>query len=339
MKKSAYSVAVVGATGLVGAEIVNALAEREFPIADLHLYASLQTAGDDVHCGRLTATVEVLESARFEDTDVVFLAAGEQVSAEWVERATASGAVVIDTSQLFAADPDVPLVVPEINAAALAGYVNRGLIASPDAPAIAMGVVLRPLHAAAVIKRVVASTFEPVSGAGRAGIEELQQETVALMSGQSVEPNLFPQRIAFNVLPQVGQFLAGGTSCDEQQTAAALRRLLDEPELTVSVTRVRVPLFFGGALSVNVETVERLTAVEALQLLGSAPGVLLQDDVATQLYPTPAAAVGQDATCVGRIREQESMNVLDLWMALDNVRKGSAVNAVQIAELLIRDYL
>jgi aspartate-semialdehyde dehydrogenase len=332
MKKSAYSVAVIGATGLVGAEIVSVLAERQFPIADLQLYASLRTAGDEVQCGNLTARVELLEGAGFEDTDLVFLA-------EWVERTTASGAVVIDVSQLFAADPDVPLVVPEVNAAALAGYIARSLVASPDAPAIALAVVLKPLQAVAGLRRVVTSVWEPVSGAGRAGIEELHQQTIELMNGRSVEPQLFPQRIAFNVLPQVGAFVAGGSSRDEQQTVAAVRRLLDEPELTVSVTRIRAPLFYGAGLSVNVEMLEPLAATSAQEVLRSAPGVLLQDDVTSQLYPTPAGAVGQDATIVGRVRADESVNVLDLWVAIDNLRKGSAVNALQIAELLVRDYL
>jgi aspartate-semialdehyde dehydrogenase len=339
MKKPGYSVAVIGATGLVGAEIISVLAERRFPIADLQLYASLRTAGDEIQCGPLTARVELLEGARFNNTDVVFLAAGEQTSAEWVERAAASGAVVIDTAQLFAADEDVPLVVPEVNAAALAGHTNRGLVVSPDPPAIALAVALNPLRAAVGISRVVVSAFEPVSTAGRAGVEELQQQTLDLMQGRSVEVTRFPHRAAFNLLPQVGEFLAGGAARDEQQTAAALRRLLELPDLAVSVTRVWVPLFYGEALSVNVETVEHLTAPQAQDLLRAAPGVLLQDDAATQLYPTAADAVGQDATLVGRVRDHETLNVLDLWLVIDNIRKGAAVNAVQIAELLIRDYL
>lgn len=339
MKKSAYSVAVVGATGLVGTEIVATLERRQFPLADLQPYASLRSAGDEVSCGALTARVELLEQARFEDTDLVFMAAGEQVSALWAARATSAGAVVIDTSQLFADDSDVPLVVPEVNAPDLADYMGRNVVSSPDVPAIALGVVLSPLQAAAAIERLVVSTCEPVSGHGRAGIEELQHQTLELMNGRSVEPELFPYRIAFNVLPQVGDFLSGGASRDERQTVNAVRRLLHAPDLTASVTRVRVPIFYGTVLSVNIETREKLTAAEAREILRSAPAVLLLDDVAAQLYPTPADAVGQDATCVGRIREDESANVLDIWIAIDNLRKGSAVNAVQIAELLIRDYL
>jgi aspartate-semialdehyde dehydrogenase len=339
MKKPAYSVAVVGATGLVGAEIVATLEQRLFPVGDLQLYASLRSAGDEVRCGQHAARVQLLEHARFEGIDLLFFAAGEQVSAECLDRATSAGAVVIDASQLFADDPDVPLIVPEINAADLAGYTTRGLVSSPDSPAIALAIVLNPLHAAAGVSRVVASTYEPVSEGGRAGVEELQQQTIGLMSGESVEPKVFPHRIAFNVLPQIGEFLAGGASRGERQTAGAVRRLLGAPELTVSVTRARIPLFYGTALSVQIETVEKLTAAAARELLQAAPGVLLCDDLGTHIYPTPADAVGVDATFVGRIRESEADNSLDLWIAIDNIRKGSAANLVQIAELLVRDYL
>jgi aspartate-semialdehyde dehydrogenase len=339
MKQSAYSIAVVGATGLVGGEIISVLEQRQLPVGNLGLYASLRSAGDEVRRGDVAARIELLETARFDDTDLVFLAADERVSAEWAGRAAAAGAIVIDTSQLFAGDDDVPLIVPEVNASELAGYASRGLVSSPDSPAIALAVALAPLHSAAVIKRVVASTLEPVSGCGRAGIEELQRQTVELMNGRSVENTMFPHRIAFNILPHVGEFVAGGASRDEVQTVNALRRLLNDTSLPISVTRIRAPIFYGAALSVNIETEARLSAAQAREILRDAPGVLLQDVVAAQQYPTPVDAVGQDATCVGRIRDDLSTNVLDIWIAIDNTRKGSAVNAVQIAELLIRDYL
>ena len=338
MKKSAYSVAIVGATGLVGGEIIAALEERLFPISDLQLYASLRTAGEDARCGDLTARVEPLDGAHFGDTDIVFFAAPEQVSAEWITRATEAGAVVIDTSPLLADDPEVLLVVPEVNAADLVGYADRGVIVSPDALTIALAVTLKPLHAAATITRVVASTFEPVSGAGRAGIEELQQQTVELMAGRSVESVVFPRRIAFNALPQVGELLAGGRSRDEQTTINAVRRLLGEAELPLSITRVRTALFYGVGASVSIQTTTPLSADGAREILRAAPGALLQDAI-DESYPTPADAVGHDVTFVGRIRDDEAAHVLDLWIALDNTRKGSAVNAVQIAERLIQDYL
>jgi aspartate-semialdehyde dehydrogenase len=340
MQKPTYSVAVIGATGLVGREIIATLEQRAFPLGELRLYASLRSAGEEVSCGALTTSVALLDRARLEGTDIVFLAAGEQVSAEWLARATDAGAVAIDTSQLFTGDPEVPVVVPEVNAADIADYVTRSVITSPDSAAIALAVALRPLHESARVLRIVATTFEPVSRLGRAGIEELQQQTVELINGRSIdEPTVFPRRIAFNVIPHAGEILAGGIASDEQQTITTLRRVLDAPELPVSVTRVRVPLFYGTGLAVNVETEARVTAAQARELLRTAPGVLLRDDAAAGDYPTPADVVDEDATLVGRIREDEAMNVLDLWLAIDNVRKGSAVNAVQIAELLIRDYL
>ena len=339
MKKSAYSIAVVGATGLVGQEILERLDERGFPVSALQLYASPRSAGDELRCAGVSARVELLDGARFEHTDLAFLAAGDQVSAEWVPRATDAGAVVIDISQLFANDADVPLVVPEVNAGKLADYSQRGLVASPDSAAVAMSIALKPLQAAGMLKRVVACTIEPVSGAGRAGIEELQQQTIELMSGRSVEAALFPHRIAFNLVPQVGDLLDGGASQGEQQTIDALRRLLDDAELSISVTRVRAPLFYGTAISMSVETVDAVTAADARQALRGAPGILLQEDVVVTTCPTPADAVGQDAICVGRLRADAASNALDLWVVFDNVRKGCAANAVQIAEILIRDYL
>lgn len=339
VKKSAYSIAVVGATGLVGQEILERLDERGFPVGTLRLYASPQTAGDELRCAGVSARVELLDGARFDDTDLVFLAAGEQVAAEWAARATDAGAVVIDISQLFANDVDVPLVVPEVNADSLADYGLRGLVTSPDAAAVAMSIVLKPLQTVGMLKRVVASTIESVSGSGRAGIEELQQQTVELMSGRSVDAALFPRRIAFNLVPQVGDLLDGGASQGEQQTIDALRRLLDDAELSISVTRVRAPFFYGTAISLSVETVDGMTAADARQALRTAPGILLQDDIAPPSYSTPADAVGQDAICVGRIRADAASNALDLWIVFDNVRKGCAANAVQIAEILVRDYL
>jgi len=339
MKKPAYSIAVVGATGLVGQEILDRLDERGFAVGALQLYASPRTAGDELRCAGVSARVELLDGARFGDTDLVFLAAGEQVSAEWVPRATDAGAVVIDTSQLFANDADVPLVVPEVNADSLADYTQRGLVASPDSAAVAMSIVLKPLQAAGMLKRVVACTIESVSGAGRAGIDELQQQTIELMSGRSVDAGLFPHRIAFNLVPQVGALLDGGASQGEQQSIDALRRLLDDAELSISVTRVRAPLFYGTAIAMSVETVDAMTVADARQALRTAPGILLQDDVAPASYSTPADAVGQDAICVGRIRADAASNVLDFWIVFDSVRKGCAANAVQIAEILVRDYL
>ena len=339
MQNSGYSVAVVGATGLVGGEIVTALEERGFPLAALQAYASVRSSGDEIRCAGLTTRVELIDRARFDGTDIVFLAAGEQVAAEWAPRAADAGAVVIDTSALFADDPTVPLVVPEVNAVDVAEYTARRIVASPDTPAIALAVVLHPVHAVSTVVRAVVSTFEPVSGAGRLGIEALEGQTRELMHGRSLDLEADVHRIAFNVVPQLGEFLAGGVTRHEAHAVAALRRLLDAPDLSTSMTRVRVPCFFGTGLAVSLELGAPLSAAAARDILRSTPGVHLYDEDVPMRYPTPADAVGQDAVCLGRLRVDEDRATLDCWLAVDNIRKGAAVNAVQIAELLARDYL
>jgi aspartate-semialdehyde dehydrogenase len=340
MTKQSYSVALVGATGLVGGEIVTALEERGFPLAALQAYASVRSAGDEVRCAGLFARVELIDRARFSGVDLVVFAAGEQIAAEWAPRFADAGAVVIDTSALYGDDPAVPLVVPEVNAADLAGYTERRIVASPDAPAIALAVALHPLHAASTVLRAVVSTFEPVSGAGRLGVEVLEGQTRELMHGRSLDLEPDVHRTAFNVVPHVGEFLAGGVTRDEAYTAVALRRLLDSPDLLASITRVRVPSFFGTGVSVSLELGTPLSAAAARDLLRGAPGLhLYDDDGSVGRYPTPVDAVGQDAVCVGRLRVDEDRATLDCWLAVDNIRKGAAVNAVQIAELLARDYL
>jgi aspartate-semialdehyde dehydrogenase len=245
----AAAIAIVGATGLVGRQLIEILEERKFPLSNLQLYASPKSAGQEITCGSLTARVELLDTARFTGTDIVLMAAGVRMSAEWAGRASESGALVIDTSCLFVADTDVPLVVPEINPAALADVSDRSLVTSPDAISIAASVVLHPLHQAAGIRRVVIASFEPVSGAGSAGIEELQQQTVRLMGGQDAEIAVFPHRIAFNLMPQLGEFLDGGNTQEEAVAILAIGRLLEVADLPLNITRVRVPSFFGSALA------------------------------------------------------------------------------------------
>jgi aspartate-semialdehyde dehydrogenase len=340
MKETGYSVALIGASGVVGGEILKALEERNFPLASLSAYASLRTAGELVACGGLSARIDPLgDAARFNDTDIVFLAAGEQISAEWAGRIAEAGAVVIDVSGLFTDDPEVPLIVPEVNPTDISRHVDRGLISTPDPAAIALAVVLAPLHTLASLHRVAVTTFEPVSGAGRGGIEELERQTVDLMGGRSPDEKIFPRRVAFNVLPQVGELLEGGISRGEQQTAAAVRRLLEDPELCIHVTRVRAPLFYGACLAVNIELGVRLGLDEVRDALREAPGVFLQDDAGESGYSTAADSVGQDTISVGRLRVDPELPILNLWLSLDNTRKGAAVNAVQIAEILIREYL
>jgi aspartate-semialdehyde dehydrogenase len=337
MARSA-SVAIIGATGTVGRHLVEVLEQRQFPLSNLALYASPRTAGEVMSCGALTARVELLDTARFVDVDIALMAAGEQVSAEWVGRAVEDGALVVDLSQLFIDEPEVPVVVPEINAVALEGIRDRSIISSPDAVAIGAALVLHPLHQAAQIRRLVLTSFEPASGAGRAGVDELQQQTIDLMSGQGCETAVFPRRIAFNLIPQLGDILAGGSTRAEAVATAAIRRLLGE-DIPTSMTRVYVPTFYGLGLAINVETTQPMEADEAHAALSTAPGLLLSEAVEVGSYPTPADTVGEDVTCVGRIRSQSELNVIDLWATLDNSRKGSAVNAVQIAEILLREHL
>ena len=340
MSTDLFNVVVVGVTGLVGSEIVKVLAERQFPVAQLRGYASERTAGGEVEAGDLSLSVDLLERADFEGVDIAFFAAPEQVTAEWAGRATAAGATVIDLSQLYANAIDVPLVVPEVNPGAVSEYDARHIIASPTAAALQLAVVLSPLRDAAGLKRVVVTSYEPVSEAGRAGIDALSQQTIDLLAGRSPEVHLFRDRIAFSLLPQVGEFLERGYTRAEHQLMEQTARLLDHAGLAITATSLRVPLFYGISQSVNVETVEPLTAEAAREVLRSAPGVLLQDDPAQEEYPTPISAIGTDATCVGRIRDDPSIECgLNLWIVGDNVRKGSAINAVAIAEILVRDYL
>ncbi len=340
MSADLFNIAVVGATGLVGAEIVRVLDERQFPVGELHGYASERSAGGEVEAGAASVKVELLDRADFRGVDVAFFAAPEHVSAGWAGRAADAGAIVIDLSQLYSASPDVPLVAAEVNPQAVGEYAARRLVASPTPAALQLAVTLRPLRDAAGLKRVVVSGYEPVSEAGRAGIDALSQQTLDLFSGRSPEIQLFRDRIAFSLLPQVGEFLAGGYTRAEQQIITQIPRLLEADGLAITATSVRVPLFYGLSQSVNVETVEPLTAEATREILRAAPGVLLQDDPATADYPTPTSAIGNDATCVGRIRADESVECgLNLWIVGDNLRMGSAINAVAIAEILIRDYL
>lgn len=333
------TVAVVGATGLVGREIVATLEQRQFPLGELRLYASLRTAGESMRCGDRTVHVEVLDGAAFDDVDIVFLAAGERVTAEWISRLEQSPAVVIDMSQLFVDDADVPVVVPEVNAVDLGEHRVRGIVTSPDPATIALTILLNPLRDAAGLRRVVLTSIEPASGVGGAGIEELQRQAVDLMQGRGAEASVFPHRIAFNLFPQIGEILAGGSSKDEVITATAARRVLDSADLSIGVTRVRAPLFFGHALSIDIETHEPLANDDVVALLREAPGVMFPETLEGGTYPTPADVVGEDAVFVGRVRCDLSSSAVDLWAVIDGVRKGAAVNAVQIAELLLRDHL
>ena len=340
MKKEKYNVTVVGATGAVGEQMREILQERLFPVGEIHFLASERSAGQVLEFQREKVRVKVLGKDSFQGVDIALFSAGRQVSENFAPLAVDAGAVVVDNSPQFRMEPDVPLVVPEVNAREIGRYEKRGIVANPNCSTIQMVVALKPIHDAARIKRVVVSTYQSVSGAGRMAMEELSQQTIALFSGKEIRNEKFPHQIAFNCIPQIDAFLENGYTKEEMKMIHETRKILGEPALPVTATAVRVPVFCGHSESVNVETEKKLTARDVKAILREAPGIVLCDDPASGVYPMAIHAVGKDATFVGRIREDDSVpNGINLWIVADNLRKGAALNAVQIAEILIRDYL
>ena len=340
MKKERYNVAVVGATGAVGEEMRTVLEERLFPVAELRLLASERSAGQFLEFRDERIRVGVLGEDSFENIDIGLFSAGGSVSDKFAPLAVAAGAVVVDNTARFRMEPDIPLVVPEVNAQEIAQYKRRGIIANPNCSTIQMVVALKPIHEVARIKRVVVSTYQSVSGAGRMAMEELSQQTVALFDGKELVKERFPHQIAFNCIPHIDAFVEGGYTKEEMKMVNETRKILGEPSLRITATAVRVPVFCGHSESVNIETEKKLTAEDVKAILRAAPGVLLCDEPENNVYPMAIDAVGGDATLVGRIREDDSVpNGINLWIVADNLRKGAALNAVQIAEILIRDYL
>lgn len=340
MKKEEYTVAIVGATGAVGEQMREVLEERQFPVGELILLASERSAGQFLEFQGRQRRVEILHDDCFTNVDIALFSAGGSVSAKFAPAAVSAGAVVIDNTAHFRMAPDIPLVVPEVNANAIAGYKTRGIIANPNCSTIQMVVALKPIHDAAGIKRVVVSTYQSVSGAGRQAMEELSQQVAALFSGRDIEKNKFPHQIAFNCIPHIDVFMDDGYTKEEWKMIHETRKILGEPALAVTATTVRVPVFCGHSESVNVETEKKLTAAEVKALLRDAPGVIVSDEPENNIYPLALDATGKDAIYVGRIREDYSVPAgIQLWVVSDNLRKGAALNAVQIAEILIRDYL
>jgi aspartate-semialdehyde dehydrogenase len=334
-----FAVAVVGGTGLAGQEVVELLEHRRFPMRTLRLLGSLRTAGKVVEENERKDTVTLLDPQSFEEVDVAFFSAGPTIAGEFAPAAAAAGAAVIDLSSRFRLDEAVPLVVPEVNPTEIGNRAERGIVANPSSTAVALAVVLAPLAAEAGLKRVVVSTYQGAAGAGRRGINGLSRETMDLLSSRGERRTRFPRRLAFNCIPQVGELEPGGQTSHERQVVDETRKILSDPALAMQVTAVRVPVFFGTGLSVVVETERPLDADGARAVLRDAPGILLADEV-DEPYPTPAEVAGSDATHVGRLREDLSVpGGLAFWAAIDNVRKGAALNAVQIAEILVRDYL
>jgi len=334
-----YKIAVMGATGNVGREVIKTLAEREFPVGEIIALASVRSAGSEISFGDETLTVQDLAKYNFKGTDICFGAAGGKVSAEYAPIAGKAGCIVIDKTSHFRMDPDVPLIVPEVNPEALAGYTKRNIIATPNCSTIQMLLALKPLHDLAKIKRVVVATYQSTSGAGKAAMDELFTQTRAIYVNDALVKEQFKKQIAFNVIPQIDAFMEGGDTKEEWKMAVETKKILD-PKIKVTATCVRVPVFIGHAEAVNVEFENPISAAEARAALKNAPGVTLIDRATDDGFVTPAECTGEDAVFVSRIREDITVeNGLNLWVVSDNLRKGAALNAVQIAELLVKDYL
>jgi aspartate-semialdehyde dehydrogenase len=335
-----FKLAVVGATGNVGREILTTLAERDFPADRVVALASSRSAGKEVSFGEDDILkVEGLDSFDFRGTDIVLSSPGSKVSAEFAPRAAKAGAVVIDNTSHFRMEPDVPLVVPEVNAKAIADYKKRNIIANPNCSTIQMVMALKPLHDLARIKRVVVATYQSTSGAGRAAMDELFNQTRAIYVNDPVKPEQFTKQIAFNAIPHIDIFMDDGSTKEEWKMAVETRKILD-PDIAVTATCVRVPVFIGHGEAVNVEFERALSEEMARAALRRAPGVSVVDHRADEGYVTPAEAAGEDEVYVSRIRRDPTVPFgLSLWVVADNLRKGAALNAVQIAEILAEDYL
>jgi len=338
--KSEYHVAVAGATGAVGNEMIQILEEQEFPVASLKLLASSRSAGKTLDFRGESLHVEELRADSFEGVDIALFSAGAAASRQFAPAAAESGCVVIDNSSAWRMDPEVPLVVPEVNPHAVADYRRKGIIANPNCSTIQMVVVLKPIYDAAGIERVVVSTYQAVSGTGKNAMEELTEQTRNLLTFQEVTAEVYPHRIAFNCFPHIGSFLENGYTEEEMKMVHETHKIMEDPNIRVSATAVRIPVFYGHSEAVNIQTERKLSAKEARVLLFQAPGVRVMDNPDERIYPMPSEAAGINDTLVGRIREDISIeNGLDLWIVADNIRKGAALNTVQIAELLIKEHL
>ena len=333
-KKKKYVVAVVGATGAVGNEIVATLQQRVFPVERLRLFASERSEGKIIEFGDLEIPVEGLNEKSFQGIDIALFSAGAERSKTWAPVAARSGCVVVDNSSQWRMDPEVPLVVPEVNPHDLRWH--KGIIANPNCSTIQLVVVLKPLHDAARIKRVVVTTFQAVSGTGRKAMDELLQQTTALLSFKEIKCSVYPHQIAFNVLPHIDKFLENGYTKEEMKMVNETKKILGDNSIRITATTVRVPVFRSHSESLNIETEKKLTADDVRAILSAAPGVIVFDAPEKNVYPLPINVAGKDETYVGRIREDESIeNGINMWIVADNLRKGAALNAVQIAEKLV----
>jgi aspartate-semialdehyde dehydrogenase len=330
-----YKVAVVGATGNVGREMLDVLAERNFPADEVVAVASRRSQGVECSFGDKTLKVKALDHFDFSDVDICLMSAGGAVSKEWSPKIAAQGAVVIDNSSAWRMDPDVPLIVPEVNADAVTGFTKKNIIANPNCSTAQLVVALKPLHDKAKIKRVVVATYQSVSGAGKDAMDELFSQSKAVFTLDEVQTKKFPKRIAFNVIPHIDVFMEDGYTKEEWKMVVETKKIID-PKIKLTATCVRVPVFVGHSEAVNIEFENPITADEAREILRNAPGCLVIDKHEPGGYVTPYECVGEDATYISRIREDATIeNGLQMWVVSDNLRKGAALNAVQIAECLI----
>ena len=330
-----YKVAIAGATGNVGREILTILSERGFPADEVVALASRRSQGTEVSFGDKTLKVKALDTYDFSDTDICLMSAGGAASKEWSPKIGAAGCVVIDNSSHWRTDPDVPLIVPEVNADAITGFTKKNIIANPNCSTAQLVVALKPLHDAATIKRVVVSTYQSVSGAGKDAMDELFSQTRAIFVSDPVEPKKFPKRIAFNLIPQIDVFMDDGYTKEEWKMAVETKKILD-PKIKLTATCVRVPVFISHSEVVNVEFEKEFSAEDARKLLREAPGIIVQDTREPGGYATPHEAAGEDATFISRLRDDPTVdNGISFWCVSDNLRKGAALNAVQIAEVLV----
>lgn len=335
------NIAIVGATGVVGEAILEILQQRDFPCGEITLLASERSQGVRKPFKNKSLMVKSLSSFDFKNIDIAFFTAGAAVSEETVPKATAAGAIVIDNTSQFRYDPDVPLVVPEVNPLHLKNYKKKNIIANPNCSTIQMLVALKPIYDHVGIKSITVSTYQSVSGSGRKAIEALAKQTAQLLNGQPIEPAVYPTQIAFNVLPHIDHFQENGFTREEMKMIWETEKIFDDSEIAVHPTAVRVPVFFGHSEAIHIETKQPLSAEEALILLDKSPGVAVKDERCDKGYPTPVVdAQNQDSVYVGRVRNDiNNLCGLNLWVVADNIRKGAALNSVQIAETLLSDYL
>lgn len=340
MAEKSFHVAVAGATGAVGNQMIACLEERNFPLKSLKLLASVRSVGKTLKFRGEAIPVEELKENSFAGIDIALFSAGGGTSLKFAPAAARSGCVVVDNSSAWRMDPDIPLVVPEVNAHAIAQYKTKGIIANPNCSTIQMVVALNPIHRRYRIKRIVVSTYQAVSGTGQKAIVELLEQTRAFLENRSLEKKVYPHRIAFNCLPHIDVFLENGYTKEEMKMMNETRKIMEDDSIAVTATTIRVPVIYSHSESINIETEQPISAADVRELLQDAPGVKVVDDPVANRYPMAIDAAGQDLTFVGRIRKDESIvNGINMWVVADNIRKGAATNAVQIAEILGEKYL